>query len=451
MQRAIPIVNMTPMSDIDIPIRIGLKPFYTWANKFIDTLYTSPNYPFDWVTEGCDSRYQYRFVRGPFGFKTYNNLLLVNFSGRYQVRGSTRVCSGTTSYSPWTPPCGCGFDGEPARRIDAGFVIKFNINPDYTLGLIVNRIDPVPVDKCSVCFFGKDITQTVATTLRADLDTSIADMQRKMKLFSLKPYMQLMWDTLQAGYKIPGLGTIGFLPEQIRLSQLILRNDTMYGSLGLSARPTLIETNKAMTLRKPLPNLSDFSFKNGFRIFTQLHLPFDSLNRLVNQQMAGMEIPVGKGFFKRTIRVDSARLLGGGAKMYVQVYLSKGVKGTVFLEGKPNWDATLMELRMDSLEFHMKSKQLLVRAASWIMDGAIERKIKEACVFQLAERLKMTQNMVTIKMNQLLYPGIYSKGFINKLLVESLAVNPTGIDIGAAAAGRLFLDIDGEALLKQFL
>ncbi len=450
IQNAISLTNTTPISDIDIPIRIGLKPFYKWANQFIDTLYTSTNYPFDWVQDGCDSRYQYRFVRGPFGFKSYNNLLMVNFSGYYQVKGSTRICSGSSSLSPWTPPCGCGFDTETPRRIDAGFIIKFVINPDYSLGLFVNRIDPVPVDKCSVCFFGKDITQTVAGQLRADLDTSIADMQRKMKSFSLKPYMQLMWDTMQAGYKIPGLGVMNFAPEQIRMSQVILKNDTMYCSLGLSARPSLIN-NISANSRKLLPNLTDFNFKNGFRIFTQLHLPYDSLNGIINKQIAGTIIAVGSGIFKRNIKVDSVRLLGGGSRMFVQVHLSKGLKGTVYLEGKPNWDGVAQELRMDSLDFHMKSKQLLVRTASWLMDGAIEKKIKEACKFQLADRLKAIQYMITLKMNQQLYAGITSKGFVNKLSVENLVTNPGGIDIGASSAGRLFLDVDGEALLKQFM
>ena len=449
IQTIIPLINTTPISDIDIPVRIGLKPFYKWANQYIDTLYTSPNYPFDWVQEGCDTRYQYRFVRGPFGFRSYNNLLMINFSGYYQVKGSTRICSGTSSYSPWTPPCGCGFTGEPPRRIDAGFIIKFNINPDYSIGLFVNRIDPVPVDKCTVCFFGKEITQTVATQLRTELDTSIAAMQRQMKSFSLKPYMQLMWDTLQAGYKIPGLGVMNFQPEQVRMSNLILKNDTMYCSLGLSARPSLIN-NIAATGRKPLPNLTDFNFKNGFRIFTKLHLPYDSLNGIINKQMAGTEIQVGKGLFKRKIRIDSVRLLGGDSKMFVQVHLSKGIKGTVYLEGKPNWDGALQQLRMDSLEYHMKSKQLLVRTASWLLDGAIEKKIKEVCKFQLADRLKAMQYMITIKMNQQLYAGISSKGFVNKLAVENLVTNPTGLDIGASAAGRLFLDVDGEAILKQF-
>lgn len=450
VQQAISVVNPTPISDIDIPIRIGLKPFYNWANAFIDTLYTSPNYPDSWVQEGCDTRYQYRFVRGPFTVKTFNNLLFINFSGFYQLKGSTRICSNEKALTPWTPACGCGFDNEKPRRIDASFIVRFWIKPDFSIGLEVKRTAPVPMDKCAVCFFGKDITEVVAKQLATDLDSSIAAMQRQMLGFTLKPYMKLMWDTLQAGYKIPGLGVVNFAPQQVRMSQLILRNDTMYTSMGLSARPSL--DNLPTTIAKTnLPSLSDFSFRSGLSIFTKIHLPYDSLNHIINSQLAGTDIEIGSGFFKKTVRIDSVQLMGGGSKMYIQAALSKGIKGIVYLEGKPNWDGNLKELRMDSLSYHLQSKQVLVRAANWMLNGVIEKKIKEACRFQLADRMKKMQAMITTKMNQTLYPGIISMGYVNKLVLQNIILNPAGIDIGAEMAGRLFIDVDGGAMMKKFM
>lgn len=436
-------------SEIDIPVRIGLKPFYDWANKFIDTVYTSDKYPNEWMQDGCDTRYQYRFIRGPFKFKTYNNLLLINFLGYYQLKGSTRICSGNSSYSPWTPPCGCGYGNEKMRRIDAGFVVKFDIHPDYTVGLIVQTIDPIPLDKCEVCFFGKDITKTVVQQMKASLVSSISDMQVKMRSFSLRPYMQVMWDTLQAGYRLPGLGYLNFQPEKIRMSQLLLRSDTLYCSLGLSAKPSLSDT--VITLKKLLPNLSDFSFKNGFQINTQLHLPYDSLNILINNQIGGTTVQMGKGLLKKTVRIDSVLLSGSGAKTMVQAYLSKGIKGVVYLEGLPNWNASAGEFRVDSLDFHIQTKQFLLKTASWLFDGTIEKKIKEACRFQLADKLKAMQYAIIKKMNQPVYAGIQSKGFISQLNVDNIVPYVSAVDLNASAAGKLFLDIDGASILKQFI
>ena len=362
----------------------------------------------------------------------------MSFSGYYQVRGSTRFCSGTSSFSPWTPPCSCGSGAENPRRIDAGFVIQFKINPDYSIGLFVEDTDPVAVDKCEVCFFGKDITQIVARQLKTDLDISVAQMQQKMKTFSLKPYIQVLWDTLQAGYKVPSLGFVNFRPQQIRIGQVALQKDTLYCSLGLSARPALEDA--AETQRLPLPLLSDFALRSGLRVFTQLHLPYDSLNRITNSRISGTEIQIGKGLFQKTIRLDSVRLSGGGSKMFVQVFLSKAIKGTVFLEGVPNYDVAAQLVKMDSLRFHIESKQLLIRTAAWLMNGAIEKKIKEACRFELGGRLQNIQNQLTVKMNLQLYAGIWSKGYLNRLGVDTISLNPGGIDLGASADGP---DADG--------
>ena len=106
---------------------------------------------------------------------------------------------------------------------------------------------------------------------------------------------------------------------------------------------------------------------------------------------------------------------------------------------------------MDSLSFHLESKQLLVRTAGWLMNGTIEKKIKEACQFELAARLKYIRHQLTVKMNQQLYAGIASRGYINHLAVDKVILNPGGIDIGASATGRMLMDIDGAALLKSYM
>src|SRR4028119_617470 len=57
--------NGLPPSEIDIPIQIALQPFYALADKNVDTVFTSPNYPNDWVLSDCATRYKYRFRRSP--------------------------------------------------------------------------------------------------------------------------------------------------------------------------------------------------------------------------------------------------------------------------------------------------------------------------------------------------------------------------------------------------
>ncbi|MCU0388716.1 MAG: DUF4403 family protein [Chitinophagaceae bacterium] len=443
-----PVANTLPLSEIDIPVSIALKPIYAFANRFMDTLFTSPNYPKDWVNEECEIRYQYRFVRGPFAFRATQNALLAKFTGSYGVRGATRICS-SLGNSVWSPSCSCGFGTEKPRRIDAGFVTAFKLRPDYKIEVQAKLTDPVPLDKCSVCFFGKDITKMVADQLKAEMAASIADMQKQMQSFTLKSYLQTVWDTLQAPYSIPGFGFLSMQPEALRISQAILRNDSMYFSLGLSARPELKST--ALMQKKPLPDLTDFSHKGGFSLYIAQLLPYDSLNALINGQARGKEFSVGKGLLKKTVRVDSLRLLGGGDKLFIQAYLSRAIRGIVYLEGKPVWDVENRLLDVSDVAFEVKTKQVLVKSASWLLDGTIEKKLKELTRFDLGEKADSLRTILEAQMNREIIKGISSRGNIEKLQVEQLVAQPEGIFIGGNLKGRLWLNIDAGAMMESYL
>ncbi|MES2649429.1 MAG: DUF4403 family protein [Bacteroidota bacterium] len=448
LNKPVVVVNAQPLSDIDIPVRLGLKPIYEWAESFIDTLYTSPNYPNDWVMDGCDTRYQYRFIRGPFQFKAYNNLLYVSFSGYYGVRGSTRLCTGIGN-SVWTPACSCGFGTEKPRRIDAGFTIQFQLKPDYSLGVVVNRVEPVAVDKCTVCFFGKDITKTVAATLRAELDSSVVAMQKQLQTFSLKPYLKMVWDTLQTPYRMTGFGFLNTQPQQLRISQARLLKDSLFISLGLTAKP---ELKQIATVNKlPLPNLADFTPRSGFKLFIAQQLPYDSLSQVANLQVAGQEFQAGKGLLKKTIRIDSIKLQGGTRKIIVKVYVSKAAKGVFYLEGIPKWDITKQELWLDSLDYHIDTRQFLVRTASALLDGTIMNKLKAYTRFNLQQKVNDLNKSLVTQMNRDIYPGVKSKGFLTRLNIDDLKASDTGIFIAAGAEGKLWMDIDAGILLANFL
>src|ERR1700737_1450093 len=68
-------IDSLPNSELNIPIVVNLKPVYAVAEKKIDTVFTSPNWPNDWIVDGCDTRYKYYFRRGPLQLKASGNIL----------------------------------------------------------------------------------------------------------------------------------------------------------------------------------------------------------------------------------------------------------------------------------------------------------------------------------------------------------------------------------------
>src|SRR6185436_2023698 len=138
-------LDSVPVSEINIPIQINLKPVYAMAEKNVDTLFSSAGYPDGWVQEGCDMRYKYVFRRGPLQMKVSGTTMNLGFTGYYKIIGSTRVCVMGAAVSPWTPPCKCGFS-EPERRVNVSFSNSLAVLPDYKVKLTIKRNEPQPLD-----------------------------------------------------------------------------------------------------------------------------------------------------------------------------------------------------------------------------------------------------------------------------------------------------------------
>ncbi|HET9826521.1 MAG TPA: DUF4403 family protein, partial [Chitinophagaceae bacterium] len=74
-------MDSLPESEINVPIQVNLRPVYVLAEKTVDTVFTSPNWPDGWVQDGCDTRYKYTFRRGPLQMKTSGTSLILGFTG----------------------------------------------------------------------------------------------------------------------------------------------------------------------------------------------------------------------------------------------------------------------------------------------------------------------------------------------------------------------------------
>ena len=303
-------LDSLPNSEINIPIVINLRPLYTMAEKQVDTLFTSPNYPNGWIQEECDTRYKYSFRRSPLQIKASGTSMNLGFTGYYKIVGSTRVCVAGAAVSPWTAPCKCGFD-EPERRVNVSFSNSFSILPDYKVKLAIKRNEPQALDKCEVCFWGQDITQDVLNGLKEELDTAKSELERSYGLVDLRPQFQKVWDQLTKAYTIYDMGWLQISPQNIRINNLYAKDDSLYVYLGLSARP-VISFEKPIEYRTMLPAIGTTSRQQGFSIFLDAMLNYDSLTNILNRHIAKKEFDFNKGPIRKKFIIQDCKLYGTG-------------------------------------------------------------------------------------------------------------------------------------------
>ena len=434
-------MDTLPESEINIPLQINLRPVYSFAEKTVDTVFNSPNWPNDWVQDECDTRYKYQFRRGPLQMKGSGSYLTLGFTGYYRIIGSTRVCVNGAAISPWTPACRCGYD-EGERKVNVTFQNSVLIQPDMKAKLSINRLEPQAIDKCTVCFWGQDITKEVMKGLKEELDGAKTEMEKNFGSYDLRPKFQMMWDELNKVYNLYGLGWLEINPTKLRINNFFAKNDSLTVSIGISAKP-VISFEKPQEHFTVVPHLSNFSNRNGFNIFLDAILNYDSLSNIASARMKDQRIDLTAGKY---IIVKECSVYGmDNENLVIKVNFEGSEKGLFYLTGKPTYDALNKVMEIKDLDFDIRSKNFLVKTASWLFSRRIINELKKYTRFELSSYIETAKTTANQQLNKEWVRGISSSGKLNDVKIVAIYPLRQWLIIRSNGLGELAMKIDAAA------
>lgn len=429
-------IDSLPESQIDIPIQINLKPVYRLAENNVDTVFTSPNYPNGWVQANCETRYKYHFRRSPLTMSMNGNTLNLSFLGYYQIVGSTRGCVGGVVISPWTSSCRCGFD-EPERRVNVGFTSTFQLRPNYILHSRIVRNEPKPLDKCSVCFWGQDITNEVMKGLKAELDASKKTMEDSFALVNLRPFMQQAWNMLSDVYSIPNVGYFTLHPKKLRMQNINAKNDMLNINIGISATP-VISFEKPQNAHTPVPDLNQTENSGGFNIYLEAALQYDSLSRVMNGYLVNKRFDLSDGIFKKHIIVRNTNVSGDeNGNLIIRLDFDGSFDGTAYFTGKPVYNPDKKTIEVQDLDYDLKTKNLLLKTAKWLFNNRIITELKKYTSFDLTQYYDTATKTLNTWLNREWTKGISGSGNVSELKLTSVYALPQHLAIRSNCVGKL--------------
>ncbi|SDE32090.1 DUF4403 family protein [Niabella drilacis] len=431
-----------PESELNIPVLVDLAPFFALANKKVDTLFTSPKFPNEWVQEGCDTRYKYSFRRGPLQFSLNNTTLDISFTGYYKIIGSTRACVNGKALTPWTPACQCGFD-EGERKVKVGFSVAISLLTNYTIKMQVTRKEPEPVDKCTVCFWGQDITGVIMDALKKELDISRADLEKNYGRTDLKPYFQTLWNQLNTPYNINNMGWLQINPQKVRINSIHTTGNQLQISVGLAAKP-VVRFEKPGTVTAPVPHISNFSRNRGFQVYTDLVMNYDSLSRILTSQIAGKEFTFSKAFIKKRFIFLECRLLGSrDNRLIMQVKFTGSNDGYFYVTGKPLYYADSKTLQVADVDFDIRSRDALLKTADWLFSKKITGEIEKMARYDLGTLLATAATNINQQLNRQFMKGISGSGNVKDITVAGIFPQADWLAVRAYCSGAFLLNVAG--------
>jgi len=146
---------------------------------------------------------------------------------------------------------------------------------------------------------------------------------------------------------------------------------------------------------------NNLNFKSDTPIVkeTEIKLPvetdYDELSALFTKTLKGMALYEGK----KKVYLDSIKLWHSDSKLLIGVQTSGAVSGWVYLRGVPKFNETTSELYLAELDYHVNTKNVLVKSVNWLLSGKILKMIQDNAKYSLKKDLEDLKKELSSQLN----------------------------------------------------
>lgn len=271
---------------------------------------------------------------------------------------------------------------------------------------------------------------------------NLIDMQIA-KNIQLKNYMVDFWNAMKKPQKISEEYNtwLAIVPNKIEAHPFIQDKTHIKSAfkvyvqiLSCIGSDSLIQT----PLVKDIPALVYRDFQvDSFQLYTFVTIPYSEATQIAQKKFINQNFSFNEG--KYTITVTDINLYSIDNKLMIETSIVGSFKGKIYIHGDIYYDATKNAMRMRNLEFDMKTKNILHKAATWIFNRKIEKNFEENFEMPVAEllntSLQATHQALNRKQN-----GIAMKGNMWQLIPTEIICDTNAIILTILGKGRLTIE-----------
>lgn len=419
-----------PVSVINIPISVELKPYFDETEKAVPTTFSGEESQCDGVSVW------YLFKRDPIQFKGTGSDIKLDVDGSYSMK--MNYCPSCTEFFSSEGNCivprlyaSCGV-GEAMPKIHISFSSKIGINSNYGLTAKTKLQSVKAITPCRVTLFNYNATKHVEDEVSKALRAVEKDIDKEIQSISLKSEMQELWDMLRDPIDLEGYGKFYINPKSAGIDKLNYSGSRVTFNAVLNANPH-ISFGDSVIEKEQLPSLQEITKKDGFEINMDIQARYDSLSYLTNKEIAGTTFEV-KG---REVIIDSISFFPYGDQLGVHVKFSGKKNGRLYLVGNPQLDTNTQILSIPNIEFDVRTKSLLLKSAKWLFDKKITEMIRSYAVIDLKPYLDDIKQEINTSLNGELTEGVYLEGLVNDAKVLSIHPLADHLYIRSMGKGKL--------------
>ncbi|MTK53786.1 DUF4403 family protein [Paludibacter sp.] len=230
-------------------------------------------------------------------------------------------------------------------------------------------------------------------------------------------------------------------PKSILSTPMVANGSHVNFNLGMNAQ---IETSVGSQIKNnDVNNLPDYQYvsaiKPEFNLLLNVNLDYKELTDIASKQI------VGRTFNQRSkhITIDKVKFYGHNDLLVVETHVMGSANGTVYCVGKLAFDNVNQTLSVTNFDFDMKTKNVLVKSANWLMHNRFLKMIEPYLTISMKDQIndivKTSNEMLT---NYELIKGINLSGKLVKSNFDAITITPNAIVVSGQLSGNLKLKVN---------
>lgn len=245
------------------------------------------------------------------------------------------------------------------------------------------------------------------------------------ELASLKTLVDLAWSQVGKPFSVEWMGgntAFSIQPQQVKIKEFFDSQQNYNLWLGIDGKVNAHPADAAPSRAFPLPNLSsNANDANELEILIPMSISYSTLDELLQQNLEGKAFQVDK----KTILIPSnirtqafGNLLAINMDFIAEQTNGKSVNGTLFVVGKPVYNAATQSLQFKDVNFKMESGSFGAQTGVGLKKRKIIKNIERRAIFQIGDLMATSMESIQDRM------GISTP--IANLKIENLEITPAG-------------------------
>ncbi len=342
-----------------------------------------------------------------------------------------------------------GIEVSDYREINAEIALKYKttimLNKDWSLitKTIADGFEWISTPIIKIGPIDLPIKSVAGLILNANKDKLSNVIDKGIKdYFCIKKYVEQAWEMIQKPYKINEEYNIWLKVQPIDITTIppISKGNDFTLMLGVKSitqvymgyMPDTIINNK-------LPNFNIVSkIDPSFLLNINLKILFTTINEIAKKELIGKEFSSGK----KKVTIKDINIYGSDKKFIIDIKMLGSFNGKAYLEGTPIYDDSSKSLKVKDIDFSVKTKNILIGSASWILHGTLIKALTPKLVYSIADKINYAKEAIqTALKGYQATEGVVLKGKLDDMDIDTVYITRDAANVIMYFKGNINVDL----------